>query len=93
MIAYVAAKSLEGRKSMFLELAPFIECKDELHLDGFFQDIIDKGGEGVILRDPASPYEPGRSRGYLKHKVRTSSVQPIYIHQSFNRNLGMQKRE
>lgn len=34
-----------------------------------FQDILDKGGEGVILRDPASPNEPGRSPGFLKHKV------------------------
>jgi len=31
--------------------------------------IVDKGGEGVILRDPNSPFEQGRLRGYLKHKV------------------------
>lgn len=39
------------------------------HLEQFFQDIIDQGGEGIILRNPASLYEPGRSTAYLKHKV------------------------
>jgi ATP-dependent DNA ligase len=35
----------------------------------FLQDIIDMGGEGIILRDPLSPYQVGRSSGFLKHKV------------------------
>ena len=39
------------------------------HMEKFFQDIIDKGGEGIILRDPEAPLQRGRSRGYLKHKV------------------------
>ena len=45
---------------------------------------MDVGGEGIILRDPAAPYQPGRSPGYLKHKVkllsrivRTLSTQPL----------------
>ena len=38
------------------------------HLEEFFQDIIDKGGEGIILRDPAAPFQRGRAPGYLKHK-------------------------
>jgi len=39
------------------------------HFERYFQDIIDKGGEGIILRDPRAPFQPGRSPGYLKHKV------------------------
>jgi len=39
------------------------------HLQAFMQGIIDQGGEGIILRNPASPYEPGRSRGFLKLKT------------------------
>ena len=39
------------------------------HLEKFFQDIIDQGGEGVILRDPKVVPQPGRSSAYLKHKV------------------------
>jgi len=53
----------------FLELAPREQCKDLAHLETVFQNIVDKGGEGVILRDPNAPFEQGRSRGYLKHKV------------------------
>jgi len=39
------------------------------HLEKFLQDIIDKGGEGIILRDPVARIQPGRDPGYLKHKV------------------------
>ena len=60
----------------FMKLAGYEKCQDEKHLDTFFQDIIDKGGEGIILRDPASAYEPGMSAGYLKHKV------SFFCHQS-----------
>ena len=52
-----------------IELAPYELCKDVVHLEKFFQDVVDKGGEGIILRDPLSPYQEGRSAGYLKHKV------------------------
>ena len=53
----------------YVEVAAKEECKSMSHLEKMFQDIVDKGGEGVILRDPASPYQAGRSPGYLKHKV------------------------
>jgi len=43
-------------------------CQGLSHLEKFFQDVVDKGGEGVILRDPSAPPQPGRSPGYLKHK-------------------------
>ena len=52
-----------------MRLAPREVCRDMTHLEQFFQDIIDQGGEGIILRDPKAPYQPGRSAGYLKHKV------------------------
>lgn len=44
-------------------------CVDTAHMERFFQDVIDAGGEGIILRDPLCPLQPGRSPGYLKHKV------------------------
>ena len=50
-----------------------MECKDVAHVETFFQDIIEAGGEGVILRDPQAFLQPGRSTGYLKHKVLHSS--------------------
>ena len=45
------------------------ECKGANHMEDFFQTVIDTGGEGLILRDPAAVLVPGRSNGYLKHKV------------------------
>jgi len=53
----------------YIEVAPKQVCKGIQHLEEFFQDVMDKGGEGVILRDPQSILAPGRSAGYLKHKV------------------------
>ena len=53
-----------------MQVAEKVVCRDVQHLEEFFQDVVDAGGEGVILRDPAAPLQPGRSTGYLKHKVR-----------------------
>ena len=68
---YLSANHLTGKNLIgrYLEIAPKQICHDITHLDKFFQDVLDRGGEGVILRDPESPYQPGRSGGYLKHKV------------------------
>lgn len=70
------------------------------HMERFFQDVVDKGGEGIILRDPIALLQPGRSLGYLKHKV----CFPGYIFLLlffftrgctllFLRNSGMQRRK
>ena len=61
--------SLDGHSWKYLEVARKEVVKGLDHLESFLQDVLDKSGEGVILRNPASPYEPGRSSGYLKHKV------------------------
>jgi len=57
------------KKNWPIEIAQKQECKDTTHMERFFQEVMDKGGEGIILRDPNAPYQPGRSLGYLKHKV------------------------
>ena len=56
-------------KHKVVEVAPKQVCENTDHFERFLQSVLDKGGEGVILRDPSSPYEHGRSKGYLKHKV------------------------
>lgn len=65
--------SLSDRQWKYLEIAKPVECRHTAHFEQFFQEIVDKGGEGVILRDPAAPYQPGLSTGFLKHKVGVSS--------------------
>lgn len=43
-----------------------IECQHDL--DVMLSHILEQGGEGVILRDPAQPWEPKRTHGLLKLK-------------------------
>ena len=69
--SFIAVNSLKGREGKYIEVAPYLVCESTSHLEVLFQDIVDKGGEGIILRDPKAPYQPGRSPGYLKHKVIT----------------------
>jgi len=64
-----SATALGNKNRKYVSLAPYVVCKDTSHFEELYQDIIDQGGEGVILRDPLSPYQSGRSTGYLKHKV------------------------
>ena len=60
----------------YIDVAPYQQCTDLSHFEKFFQDAVDKGAEGVILRDSAAHYIAGRSRGYLKHKVSPFKAKP-----------------
>ena len=43
-------------------------CKSPQHLNEFLDEVIAKGGEGVMVKDPTSGYVPGRSAAILKVK-------------------------
>jgi len=60
--------------SQWIKIAPKEDCTGMPHLEKVFQDIVDQGGEGIILRDPKAVYTPGRTRTYLKHKVFSLSI-------------------
>jgi len=60
---------MKEHECKFIDIAEKVVCRDLAHLESFFQDVIDKGGEGIILRDPHAPLQSGRSSSYLKHKV------------------------
>ena len=62
-------KHIQMKGISFLRVAEKAVCTGLPHLEAFYQDIVNKGGEGIILRGPKSAYRPGRSPGYLKHKV------------------------
>src|SRR5690242_11191863 len=53
----------------FVSVAPGIRCQHIEHLQEFTRNIIDSGGEGVILRKPHTLYKGGRSDTFLKFKV------------------------
>lgn len=51
-----------------LEIVPYRNCYDLDELDRFYTNILLNGGEGVILRNPNTPYEYRRTRNLLKYK-------------------------
>lgn len=54
---------------MLNKVAPRISCESSGNLKLFVENIIEDGGEGVILRKHSSLYEPGRSQNLIKLKV------------------------
>ena len=63
----------------YIDVAPYELCTSISQMEKFFQDVLDNKGEGIILRDPNSPYKVGRSRGYLKHKVFSQATRVLYF--------------
>lgn len=49
-------------------IIPQIRCQGSDHLEQFLDEIVLKGGEGVIVKDPSRHYETGRSAYSLKVK-------------------------
>ena len=45
-----------------------VKVKSLDHLDKIYKEIIKEGGEGIMLKDPLSPYEGKRSNHLLKYK-------------------------
>jgi ATP-dependent DNA ligase len=70
----------EMRLPDFVRIVETVKCKgirifrflliflDSNHLQGYFNSIIAKGGEGVMLREPQSLYKAGRSESLKKFK-------------------------
>ena len=50
-----------GNGNRYIEVAKKEECIDTAHLERFFQDVMEQGGEGVILRDPFACLVAGRT--------------------------------
>jgi len=63
-IAFLGCLSLPA----FCEILPQQICTSEAHLDALENEILEAGGEGLILRNPASSYEHRRSREMRKLK-------------------------
>ncbi|MCK4708231.1 MAG: DNA ligase [Gammaproteobacteria bacterium] len=59
---------LDNKPVEHLRLIPQIVCQSKQHLDQHLKIIEQKGGEGLVLRNPQSLYETGRSPNALKVK-------------------------
>lgn len=52
-----------------IQIIKQIPIKDKSHLNAFFSEIQQLGGEGIVVRNPNSPYIQGRSAQILKLKA------------------------
>lgn len=60
---------LTERPNPYIQIMEQIPVKDKAHLTAFFDEIQQLGGEGVVVRNPNSPYIHGRSAQILKLKA------------------------
>ncbi len=60
---YLAAHPVEN-----IQIIPQILCVDSTHLQARLAEVEAAGGEGLVLRNPAAPYETGRNTNALKVK-------------------------
>ena len=63
----LSAISGHGEKNQWIPIAHEF-CGSHAHLERYFQSIVNDGGEGLMLRDPAMPYIQGRTNRLLKYK-------------------------
>ncbi|TLS67227.1 DNA ligase [Mariprofundus erugo] len=59
---------LTAHPSPYLKIIRQLPCKDNRHLQRFMQQLVARGAEGVVVRNPLAPYQTGRSNGALKVK-------------------------
>jgi DNA ligase-1 len=68
---------ISATKAQLIELAPFSVCKSAEEVKSAFRASLSAGHEGIVAKDPASPYTPGRRGGHwfkLKEPLATLDV-------------------
>lgn len=51
-----------------IRVIPQIPCRDDQHLQTYLKQVVSQGGEGLVLRNPNTLYESGRTANALKVK-------------------------
>jgi ATP dependent DNA ligase domain len=69
----VLAKFLKNEPNQNLIIIKQIKMRDNAQFLKFTEDIIVKGGEGAVVREPNAPYERKRSKNALKFKKFTDA--------------------
>jgi len=57
-----------------ISLIPIQKCDGKNHLEKYLEEIINKGGEGIMIHHPDLLYRPGRTHNLLKVKKHFESV-------------------
>lgn len=58
----------DQRRGGLVCVLPAVQCASREHLNRLMQQVITKGGEGLMLREPRSPYMVGRNHTLYKYK-------------------------
>lgn len=61
-------KIVKKNNSEIVICAKQIKIKSIEHMDKLYKGVLEKGGEGIMLKDPSSEYEDKRSNFMLKYK-------------------------
>lgn len=69
LLARLAVFHAVAVKPSHVEILPQVKVESQTHLNAFLQEIVDQGGEGVVVRDPAVHYQTGRLSSALKFKL------------------------
>jgi DNA ligase-1 len=79
-IEYLKELKSQGKFPAYVRIVDLVKCNGnkkrvifltisgKSHLKEFFEQVISKGGEGVMLREPQSLYKAGRSPSLRKFK-------------------------
>lgn len=59
---------LDKNPNDFIKIIPQLPINSKEEMQNYFEEIINKGGEGLVLRNPNLPYERKRSSSALKYK-------------------------
>ena len=65
----VLKKSLAAYDEKIVKYHEHVVCQSQAHLDAELKKVLDKEGEGLMIKDPNSKYEGIRSKSLLKIKV------------------------
>lgn len=80
---------LAKNESKFIIIIAQIPIKSKSHAFEFLDEITNKGGEGIVLRDPKAPYSHSRSTKILKLKhFKDSECEIISINEGKGRLKG-----
>lgn len=71
--ARLSAAERAVSKAPYAEILEHVKCKGRKHVESALRSVEAKGGEGLMLREPGSYYEPRRSSTLLKVKTFTDA--------------------
>ena len=76
----VLEKWLKENSAPHLKIIEQKKISDKSEVNQFLQEVLSKGGEGVILRNPKIAYQGGRSEGFLKLKPKDDAECRVLEH-------------